>query len=76
MYCSKLRFYIYINYIIHCKIKKDNQQVPKIIRVPANKINPKGRKQKMQLAATTNTEYTDLNLVWKFSAFTEKYQIF
>ena len=34
-------FYIYINYIIHCKIKKDNHQVPKIIRVPGNKTNPK-----------------------------------
>ena len=34
-------FYIYINYIIHCKIKKDNHQVPKIIRAPGNKTNPK-----------------------------------
>ena len=33
--------YININYIIHCKIKKDNHQVPKIVRVPRNKINPK-----------------------------------
>ena len=33
--------YIYINYITHCKIKKDNHQVPKIVRVPRNKINPK-----------------------------------
>ena len=34
-------FFFYINYIIHCKIKKDNHQVPKIIRVPGNKRNPK-----------------------------------
>ena len=33
--------YIYINYIIHCKIKRDNHQVPKIVRVPGNKTNPK-----------------------------------
>ena len=30
----------YINYIIQCKIKKDNHQVPKIIRVVGNKTNP------------------------------------
>ena len=36
--------YIYINNIIYCKIKKDNHQVPKIIRVPGNKKNPKKRK--------------------------------
>ena len=41
-----LIFLIYINYIIHCKIKKDNLQVPKIIRVPENKTNPKKRKEK------------------------------
>ena len=59
--------YIYINYIIPSKIKKYNNQVPKIIRVPGNKTNPKKRKEKnlqiMQLATTVNTEYTDLNLV-------------
>ena len=34
--------------------------------------------QIMQLATTINTEYTDLNLVWKFSAFIEEavHQIF
>ena len=32
----------------------------------------------MQFATTINTEYTDLNLVWKFYAFVKKaaYQIF
>ena len=35
---------MYINYIIHCKIKKGNHQVPKIIRVPGNKTNPNKRK--------------------------------
>ena len=32
----------------------------------------------MQLATTINTEYPELNLVWKFSAFMEKavHQIF
>ena len=33
--------FFYINYIIHCKIKRDNHQVPKIVRVPKNKTNPK-----------------------------------
>ena len=33
--------YIYINYIIHCKIKSDNHHVPKIVRVPRNKTNLK-----------------------------------
>ena len=33
--------YIHIYYIIHCKIKRDNHQVPKIVRVPGNKTNPK-----------------------------------
>ena len=32
-------------FIIHCKIKKDNHQVPKIIGVPGNKTNPKKRKK-------------------------------
>ena len=36
--------YIYVNHIIHCKIKRDNQQIPKIVRVPGNKTNPKKRK--------------------------------
>ena len=26
---------------MHCKIKKDNHQVPKIAKVPTNKTNPK-----------------------------------
>ena len=34
-------FFLYINYIIHSKIKGDNHQVPKIVRVPRYKINPK-----------------------------------
>ena len=34
-----LLFYIY--YIIHCKIKRNNHQVPEIVRVPENKKNPK-----------------------------------
>ena len=51
--------FFYKNYIIHCKIKKDNHQVPKIIRVPGNKTNPKKR----IVATTINTEYTDLRLV-------------
>ena len=36
-----LQEYIYINYIIHCKIKRHNHQVPKTVRVPGNKTNPK-----------------------------------
>ena len=36
--------YIYKNYIIHCRIKRDNRQVPKILRVPRNKTNPKKMK--------------------------------
>ena len=30
-----------MNYIIHCKIKRHNHQVPKTVRVPGNKTNPK-----------------------------------
>ena len=44
---SELIFFYYffcINYIIHCKIKRDNHQVPKIGRVPWNKTNPKKTK--------------------------------
>ena len=33
-----------MNYIIDCKIKKDNHQVPKMVRVPGNKTNPKRTK--------------------------------
>ena len=33
-----------MNYIIHSKIKRDNHQVPKIVRVGGNKTNPKKRK--------------------------------
>ena len=40
---NSLYIYIYVNHIIHCKIKRDNQQVPKIVRVPGNKTNPKKR---------------------------------
>ena len=35
-----------MNYIIHCKIEKDNHQIPKIIRVPGNKTNPKKENKK------------------------------
>ena len=35
---------LYINYIIHSKIKKDNHHVPKIVRVTGNKANPKKKK--------------------------------
>ena len=31
----------YITYIIQCKIKRDNHQVPEIVSVPGNKTNPK-----------------------------------
>ena len=41
VFINFLYIYLYINYIIHCKIKKDNPQLPKIIRVPGNKTNPK-----------------------------------
>ena len=37
----KITFF-YINYIIYTfKIKRDNHQVPKIVRVPRNKAKPK-----------------------------------
>ena len=45
--CDFFYIYIYINYIIHSKIKKDDHQVPKIIRVPGNITNPKKRKEKI-----------------------------
>ena len=38
---QKKNKFFYINYIIHCKIKTGNHQVPKIVRVPGNKTNPK-----------------------------------
>ena len=53
--------YIYINYIIHYKIKGHNHQVPKTVRVPRNKTNPKKinlKFTKMQVT-TINTECTD-----------------
>ena len=31
---------MYVNYIIHCKIKRGNPQVPKIVRIPGNITNP------------------------------------
>ena len=34
-----------VRFIMHCKIKKDNHQVPKIIGVPENKTNSKKRKK-------------------------------
>ena len=40
-------FFSYIHYIIHCKIKRDNHQVPKITRVPRNKTNSKKIKIKI-----------------------------
>ena len=33
--------FFYISYIIHCKIKRHNHRVPKTVRVPGNKTNPK-----------------------------------
>ena len=56
-----LYIYIYINYIIHYKIKGHNHQVPKTVRVPRNKTNPKKinlKFTKMQVT-TINTECTD-----------------
>ena len=41
MYTSQKNNFFYINYIIHCKIKIDNDEVPKIVRAPGNKTNPK-----------------------------------
>ena len=38
--------FLYINYIMHCKIKRENHQVPNIVRVPGNKTNAKKRKEK------------------------------
>lgn len=37
-------FLICINHIIHCKIKRRNHQVPKIVRVPGNKTDSKKNK--------------------------------
>ena len=52
---------MYINYIIHCKIKRHNQQVSKAVRVPGNKTNPKKIKKNLQImqVTTINTECTD-----------------
>ena len=55
--------FFYVNYIIHCKIKKYNHQVPKIVTVPGNKTNPKKIRLKiyknMQVTTAINTEFTD-----------------
>ena len=40
--------YIYINYIIHYKIKRDNHQVAKIVIVSGIKTNPKKIKLKIK----------------------------
>ena len=45
---TNLKFF----YIIHSKIKSDNHQVPKIVRVPGNKTNPKKRKEKFTNSAS------------------------
>ena len=60
----KYFFFNYINYIIHCKTKRYNHQVPKTVRVPENKTNPKKIKEKFTNDAvftvtTINTECTD-----------------
>ena len=34
-------FLIYINHIIHCKIKRRNHKAPTIVTVPGKKTNPK-----------------------------------
>ena len=52
-----LLFYIYINYIIHYKIKRHNHQVPKTVRVPGNKTNPKKIKQKFTNNASNYNKY-------------------
>ena len=57
-----LYIHIYINYIIRCKIKKDNQQVPKIIRVPGNKTNPKKIKKKITNNAISY--YNNYKIYW------------
>ena len=44
--CVRMGVCVCVNYIIHSKTKKDNHQIPKIIRVPENKTNPKKRKEK------------------------------
>ena len=33
--------FFYMNYIIHCKIKRHNHRVRKTVRVLGNKTNPK-----------------------------------
>ena len=49
---------------MHCKIKRDNHQIPKIVRVPRNKTNTKKKINKklqtMQATTAMNTEFTDL----------------
>ena len=74
--------FLYINYIMHCKIKRDNHQIPKIVRVPRNKTNPKKKINKklqiMQATTAMNTEFTDLWLCFKISCFhwKSRHQIF
>ena len=45
-YIQDLYIYIYVYYIIHCKFKRHNHQVPKTVRVAGNKTNTKKRKEK------------------------------
>ena len=37
-------YIFYINYFIHCKLKINNPEVPKIVRVPGSKKNILRRK--------------------------------
>ena len=62
--------YIYINYIIHCRIKRENHQVLKILRVPRNKTNPKKRKEKFTNNASN---YRNKYRIYRFITLFEKF---
>ena len=64
MYVYVYVMYIYIHIYNYCKIKRGNHQVPKTVRVPENKTNPKKIKYKF----TNNAITTAIN--------TNKYRIY
>ena len=73
LYCS-FYFYFFI-YIIHCKFKRENNQVPKIVRVLGNKTNPKIIKMKITTAINEEIYWFKIywfSLVSKYAVFIEK----
>ena len=55
------QFFLYINCIIHCKIRRDNHQVPKILKHTGIKQILRKENKNVQIMQVTkiNTEWAD-----------------